>query len=149
MINICTHKTTGRTLGKPAFWSVLCCTRGSYSLKVSWSKMTDWLLHVIKWYCVSAILFPIRLDIMLFLFEVWWHTDVCRWDTGVWKPLPSQWRILMIFLSFYNDVLHNERTIVWLSVSWRENAGCWFLSVPTSHNIFPNSFSKSFLFLFF
>lgn len=43
----------------------------------------------------------------------------------------------MIFLSFYNYVLYNERTIVWLSASWRENAGCWFLSMPANHKVFP------------
>lgn len=140
-INVCTHRPTGDTLGKTAFWNVLCYTSvtlESCSLKVFWSKMVDWLLKVIRWYHDCEILFPIRLAIMFLLWDCSKLHGVQIFWVRHWSgKKPSQQRTLMIFLSFYNDVLYNGRMIAWLSVLWREDAGCWFLSVLASHKVFP------------
>lgn len=139
-IRVCTHRPTGDTLGKTAFWNVLCYTSvtlESCSLKVFWSKMVDWLLKVIRWYHDCEILFPIRLAIMFLLWDCSkLHGVQIFWMRHWSGKKPSKQRTLMIFLSFYNDVLYNGRMIAWLSVLWRESAGCWFLGVLASHKEF-------------
>lgn len=127
-INVCTHRPTGDTLGKTAFWNVLCYTSvtlESCSLKVFWSKMVDWLLKVIRWYHDCEILFPIRLAIMflLRLFEIAWRTDILG-ETLEWQKTFTTENSNDIFI-----------ILQWCSLQWKNDSlvicvvkrRCWML----------------------
>lgn len=72
------------------------------------------------------------------LLEVVRHTHVYRRVTGVKKNcLIGSYNDFFYHFTIAWRYLNKGRTIACLSVSCRENAGCWFLDITTDRELFP------------